>query len=208
MAKTTKRKPKQRVHREWFRTVSRGNRKSCPTCRAKLEAGEWIWSWGEYRYGKFRAIKDVCKACWPKLAVDLNDHTAECGCAVELEARGASRPAWMNLECTMQPKKVVLIKPDRTIEEKTLDFKGMQDAVGGYVESLRLADGVGAYVNGEVIGLGLEPNPLATVFCRCLGPNIAIDDHIKGTMVVLGAGGMRDVKPETVEMIKKLATEV
>lgn len=201
-------KPKQRVHREWLRVVSRGNRKSCPTCKAKLEPGEWIWSWGEYRYGKFRAIRDVCKTCWPNLAADLTDHTAECGCAVELVARGASKPAWMNLECNVKAKKVVLIKPDRTVEERVLKFDEMQTAVGGDVELVSLATGVAAYVNENGIALNLEPNELATLFCRRLGPNIAVADYIKGTMVVLGAGGVRNVTPKTVEMIKKLATEV
>ncbi len=108
----------------------------------------------------------------------------------------------------MKPKKCVLIKPDRTVEEATLDFEGCQKAVDGFVELLGLAPGVAAYVNEEGISQGLPPNDLATAFCRRLGPNIAIDDHIKGTMVVLGANGMRDVSPKTVELIRKMAAEV
>jgi hypothetical protein len=90
-------KPKPRVHREWFKPVSRGGRKSCPTCRAKLEPGESIWSWGEYVYGKFRAIRDVCKNCWSGLVSDLKAHTDDCGCTVELVPYHAAKPAWMTL---------------------------------------------------------------------------------------------------------------
>jgi len=91
-------KIKVRTHREWFRPVSRGNRKSCPSCKCKLEAGEWIWSWGEYRHAKFRSIKDVCKNCWATVRKDLVAHTANCGCSVELVCTGAVKPAWLQLE--------------------------------------------------------------------------------------------------------------
>lgn len=102
--------PKPRVHREWFRTVERGGRKSCPSCRAKLEPGEWIWSWGEYVRAKFRCIRDVCKNCWPEVQKRLKDHAGDCGCVFELEARGASRPAWMTMECNTVP-----IDPNKTV---------------------------------------------------------------------------------------------
>lgn len=95
MPKTRKVKP--RTHREWFRVVSRGNRKSCSHCRQKLDDKEWIWSWGEYRNAKFRSIRDVCKKCWPELKTELNKHVAGCGCKVEIECRGAEQPAWLNL---------------------------------------------------------------------------------------------------------------
>lgn len=91
-------KPKVRTHREWFRCVERGGRKSCPECRQKLAPGEWVWSWGQYVRAKFRHIKDVCKNCWPDLVKELKDHAAGCGCAFELEARGAPRPPWMTME--------------------------------------------------------------------------------------------------------------
>lgn len=90
--------PKARSHNEWFRTVELGGRKSCPECRAKLEAGEWIWSWGEYVRAKFHRIRYVCKACWPDVRDRLNSHTADCGCTVDIVCRGAPRPPWMTLE--------------------------------------------------------------------------------------------------------------
>lgn len=102
-----KRKPKRRVHREWFRCVERGGRKSCPTCKAKIEPGEHIWSWGEYVRAKFRHIEDVCKNCWDALVVKLKDHAADCGCSFELEARGASRPTWLTMENVSDDKPLV-----------------------------------------------------------------------------------------------------
>jgi transposase len=92
------RKPKKRVHREWFRCVDRGGRKSCPNCKAKLEPGELIWSWGEYVRAKFRHIEDVCKNCWGELVEKLKAHAGDCGCTFELEVRGAPRPAWLTME--------------------------------------------------------------------------------------------------------------
>ncbi len=80
--------------------MSRGNRKSCTNCKAKLEPGANLFSWGEYKYAKFRHIKDVCKACWPELAKRLQEHKGDCGCEFELVACGASKPEWMKLEET------------------------------------------------------------------------------------------------------------
>lgn len=107
-----------------------------------------------------------------------------------------------------KPKKVMLIHPDRRVEEATLDFEGCQKAVGGFVELVHLAPGVTAFVNEDGIAMQLPRNDLATLFCHRLGPNIQVDDYIKGTMVVLGTGGTQNVREKTVEMIKKLAAEV
>lgn len=106
-----------------------------------------------------------------------------------------------------KPKKAVVIHPDRRVEEVEIDFEGCQKAVGGFVELVHLAPGVTAYVNEDGIAMGLPRNDLATLFCHRLGPNIRVDDYIKGTMVVLGTGGTQHVRPKTVEMIKQLAAE-
>lgn len=92
--------PKQRIHREWFRPVERGGRKSCPSCKAKLELGEWIWSWGEYHNAKWHNVQDVCKSCWPKVAERLRTHQTDCpdNCVIELVCREAPKPTWMTLE--------------------------------------------------------------------------------------------------------------
>lgn len=89
---------KQRIHREWFQQVSLGHRKSCPECKAKLEQGESIWSWGEYINAKFRSIQYVCKSCWPDVQAKLQNHASNCGCTFELVTRwGVTQPAWMQL---------------------------------------------------------------------------------------------------------------
>ena len=91
---------KYRTHREWFRPVERKKRKSCPSCKAKLEPGEWIWCWGEYVYGKWRNVKDVCKACWPSVREELNQHGRSCGCVIELTPYHATLPKWLTLKET------------------------------------------------------------------------------------------------------------
>jgi len=92
-----KKAPKQRIHREWFRRVDRGGRKSCSGCGAKLEPGESIFSHGEYVCAKFRRIQDVCKSCWPSVAKKLKEHVAGCGCVFELMVCGSPQPAWLSL---------------------------------------------------------------------------------------------------------------
>lgn len=88
-----------RVHNEWFRQVDRGGRKSCPSCRAKLEPGEKIWSWGEYLRAKWHSVKDVCKNCWPEVRKRLLAHEKDCpeNCTIELCGRGDQLPHWMTL---------------------------------------------------------------------------------------------------------------
>lgn len=100
---------KQRTHNEWFRPVQRGGRKSCPTCKVKLEPGERIWCWGEYVHGKWHNVQDVCKACFPDILPKLKEHEDECGCTFELVAYCESLPEWLTLE----PKqKVVSLPPN------------------------------------------------------------------------------------------------
>ncbi len=93
--------PKTRQHNEWFRTVSLGGRRSCPTCKCKLEPGESVWTWGEYIRAKWRNIGHFCKACWEtEVAGRLRDHTGDCGCTVNLVMYHAIRPDWMTLDAT------------------------------------------------------------------------------------------------------------
>lgn len=93
---------KQRMHNEWFRTVSLNNRKSCPCCKKKLEQGEAIWSWGNYVCAKWRTITHFCKNCFDnEVANRLKSHTDECGCTVQIVIRDSKSPEWLTLE----PKK-------------------------------------------------------------------------------------------------------
>lgn len=89
---------KVRNHNEWFRTVSLGNRKSCPTCKKKLEAGESIWSWGEYLNAKWRTILHFCKNCYEEeVKQKLQSHAAECGCNITLVYKDPA-PDWLKLD--------------------------------------------------------------------------------------------------------------
>ena len=88
---------KIRQHNEYFRSVSLGGRKSCPTCYTPLEAGESVWSWGEYLYGKWRTVKHFCKTCAQQAVVQpLTQHAGPCGCVIGLKMyRGEQRPGWL-----------------------------------------------------------------------------------------------------------------
>lgn len=88
---------KTRVHNEWFRTVSMGMRKSCPSCHSKLK-GEAIWSWGEYHNGKWRTVKHFCRGCFPiEVAVPLKQHNSECGCNISLVGKSTTLPEWLTI---------------------------------------------------------------------------------------------------------------
>lgn len=88
---------RMRTHREWFRPVSLGGRKSCPECKTRLDAGESIWSWGEYIRAKWRTVGFTCKHCWKEVAKRLEEHRDECGCKFELVPYHCSLPEWMKL---------------------------------------------------------------------------------------------------------------
>lgn len=94
----------QRNHNEWFRTVSLGGRKSCPTCREKLEPGESIWTWGEYVCAKWRNVKHFCKLCFSEqVQKPLLAHAGDCGCSITLQIKDWERPAWLTLETPSCP---------------------------------------------------------------------------------------------------------
>jgi hypothetical protein len=96
---------KPRSHNEWFRTVSLGGRKSCPTCSAKLPPGESVWSWGEYVRAKWRTITHFCVGCAKARVLDrLTAHTDDCGCTVNLCGRGERLPDWLKLPETCGAK--------------------------------------------------------------------------------------------------------
>ena len=91
--------PTRRKHNEWFRTVSLGNRKSCPTCKAKLGQGESIWSWGEYVNAKWRTVTHFCSQCFEKEVKEkLCAHRGSCGCDIELQTRWEIRPDWLTID--------------------------------------------------------------------------------------------------------------
>ena len=90
---------KVRTHNEWFRPVFLSGRKSCPTCHCKLRDLESIWSWGEYRYAKWRTVKHFCCQCFRReVLAPLMAHTDDCGCKIEFCGQGCSLPVWLKFE--------------------------------------------------------------------------------------------------------------
>lgn len=74
-------------------------RKSCPTCKAKLEEGEWVWSWGEYVNAKWHTVTHFCKSCYRgNVQQRLIVHRNECGCDFNLVGyQGEELPEWLTL---------------------------------------------------------------------------------------------------------------
>lgn len=90
---------KTRVHNEWFRPVTLGNRKSCPTCNAKLPPGESIWSWGEYHVGKWRTVKHFCVNCYlGEVQRPMLMHRIDCGCEFAIKMYHSVQPHWLRFE--------------------------------------------------------------------------------------------------------------
>jgi len=83
---------------------SESSRKSCPTCKAKLESSEFIWSWGEYHNARFRSITHFCKSCFSdNVLAPMAKHTDECGCVIAFRRRGSiPMPAWLFLPETCE----------------------------------------------------------------------------------------------------------
>lgn len=104
---------------------------------------------------------------------------------------------------------VAFIDPDGTVGKKTIrmDFEGLQEAVGGYIQQLYLAPGIWAWVNEEGKIDNLPVNPKATAFCHLVGPNIAPDDYVVGTMIVTGKEGKQKVTDKAWALIEGLTTK-
>lgn len=77
------------------------SRKSCPTCKSKLEIDEFVWSWGEYKSAKWHTVQHFCKSCFEQhVQLPLTAHAVGCGCKIELVAKGCSLPKWLCLPST------------------------------------------------------------------------------------------------------------
>lgn len=92
-------KKAERIHREWFRPISLNNRRSCPECLQKLPPEESIWSWGEYRYAKWKTVMHFCRQCFPVIQAHLIIHAGGCGCKFELVGKEVKLPDWLTLNC-------------------------------------------------------------------------------------------------------------
>lgn len=86
------------VHNVYFRTVSLGNRKSCPSCKVKLPVGEKLWSWGEYQRGKWYTVQHFCSQCFAEVRARLKGHAFQCRCSFNLVGYcGEQLPVWLTL---------------------------------------------------------------------------------------------------------------
>lgn len=104
--------------------------------------------------------------------------------------------------------RAAILTPDHQLLFKELTFEDCQKTVGGYVESLQLADGVYAYVNEDGIAMNLPRNEVATALCRQLGPNIRIDDYIKGNMIVFCGNDSSEDEESITPEVEARVTEV
>ena len=150
------RKQKQREHNEWFRPVSLGNRKSCPSCKRKLPivpvglgltAREQVWSWGEYVNAKWRTVDYFCQECFREnVAAKLLAHTGDCGCTINLIGYRCELPDWLTLRL-----------PDIVAAESRHSMVGGEHAE--YCELSPNHSGECRYANGDelcpVCGVGI-----------------------------------------------------
>jgi hypothetical protein len=89
---------RKRVHNEYFRPLS-VTRKTCPTCEARLDEGEHVWSWGEYVKVQWRTVLHFCRKCFPaEVLPRLITHERQCGCEFCLNVTpvlGEEAPEWL-----------------------------------------------------------------------------------------------------------------
>lgn len=84
-----------------YRTIvgEESRRKSCPSCKERLEKDEWVWSWGEYVNAKWRTVRHFCKHCFPEVRRDLQVHRDDCGCNFNLICKDSIEcPSWLRLD--------------------------------------------------------------------------------------------------------------
>lgn len=88
---------KQKTYNAWFRTVSLGNRKSCPECKCKLPPGESIWTWGDYYRVKWHNVTHFCRQCFAtKVFSRLYHHLQWFRCGLVVCAYREPLPDWLH----------------------------------------------------------------------------------------------------------------
>jgi Domain of unknown function (DUF3846) len=115
----------------------------------------------------------------------------------------------------MAATKGLLIKSDKTIAEVTLDgYHDLSDAIGGYIEAVRLKSGDTMYVDEEFLIKGYGPddfNSIASDVCGLGGRPDLMLTGILGPVVILGpideAGDDTDITPAARRMVKRVANE-
>ena len=105
--------------------------------------------------------------------------------------------------------KVILIQPNSAVAELVEienDLAGLQKAVGGLSQFLRITDTVHAYINEEGKLSGLLHNEIATMLCDAFKVGLQPGDFISGNMILLGATGPDEADIPT-EFIADLAVK-
>lgn len=92
-------KAKVKVVNQWFRPVSLNDRKTCPTCKAKVRPNE-IHSWVVYRNAKARLVDYFCRSCYKEIVCE--PATPEWGEEIVLNGQ----PVWF------QRGNTTLVAPD------------------------------------------------------------------------------------------------
>ena len=109
--------------------------------------------------------------------------------------------------------KTALIKQTGEVSIRTFtSFKQMQQAVGGFIQAFAFGEKATAFVNEDGIAMKLLPNAMATVLCKHFDVGVAIDDHIKGNMIVIGnadaEGNETNIPDPILEEILRVAKEI
>ena len=80
----------------YIRTVSLNNRKSCPTCKDKLN-GQNIFSVGEYQNAKWKTVEHFCRNCFSNFSIKVKAFTEKTNREVILKGyQSFSIPDWMS----------------------------------------------------------------------------------------------------------------
>lgn len=77
----------------YLRIVKLNNRKSCPTCKTKLDEDQSIYSSGEYIRAKWRNIENFCQHCFPQLNKKLRNEFDNLGYK---GYQGCKIPSWID----------------------------------------------------------------------------------------------------------------
>lgn len=94
--KTTSRKPKPRIHNEYFQPLAP---------KTKRDISEPRYAWGEYVYGKWRTVEHFRQSDLPRIKAMLQEHANQCGCSIVANSRSGYRiPDWLQFEITPELK--------------------------------------------------------------------------------------------------------
>lgn len=102
---------------------------------------------------------------------------------------------------------VIVIRPDGTCEEKNLEYRDCQRAVGGDTELIRLRHGVWAYLHKSRDMLSLPLNPLAGSLWEAMNPTAAFAS-VRGTIVLVGTKGAQSLGETAIVKLRRLIDDL